>query len=141
MSAIAEFLRARYHEALGRQNRTYRATYEPGASCPVCGRSTSEMWHIGGDPSALARFEPCGHEINDPQDMASFREPAPDADGIADLDAKLALVELAEQTLACAEGDSEVDHYGALSVAEQTLCLLAQPFAGHSDHKSEEWAP
>lgn len=44
-----------------------------------------------------------------------------------------------DQTLQFAEGDSEVDHYGALGNAEETLALLARPFAGHPDYK-EDWA-
>jgi hypothetical protein len=60
---------------------------------------------------------------------------------LADCDAKLALVDLADETPRCAEGDSEVDHYGALDLADRTLYLLAQQFAGHPDHKGEEWAP
>ncbi|WHM30210.1 DUF6221 family protein [Streptomyces sp. BPPL-273] len=60
---------------------------------------------------------------------------------LADLDAKLAIVDLMDRTLAAAEGDSEVDHYGGLGAAEETLCRLAQPFAGHPEHKGEEWTP
>lgn len=58
---------------------------------------------------------------------------------VADLDAKLAIVDLMERTLQGAEGDSEVDHYGALGNADETLTLLARPFAGHPDYK-EDWA-
>lgn len=58
---------------------------------------------------------------------------------LADLDAKLAIVDLMERTLRFAEGDSEVDHYGALANAEETLSLLARPFAGHPDYQ-EDWA-
>lgn len=60
---------------------------------------------------------------------------------IADIDAKLALIDHMVGMLTAAEGDTEVDHYGALDAAEQTLRLLAQPFIGHPDHKGEEWAP
>lgn len=60
---------------------------------------------------------------------------------IADCDAKLALIDHMVRMLTAAKGDTEVDHYGALDAAEQTLGLLAQPFAGHPDHKGEEWAP
>lgn len=141
MNEIAEFLRARYQEGLEHQKRIRRSTYEPGDACPICGRPTEELWHYGGDPAVLARFVPCGHETNDPADLEPFQEPAPDPDVVADLEAKLAIVDLAEGTLASAEGDSEVDHYGALSAAEGTLHLLARPFAGHPDHKGEEWAP
>lgn len=58
-----------------------------------------------------------------------------------DLEAKLAIVDVMDGILTAAEGDSEVDHYGGLSAAEVTLYHLAQPFAGHPDHKGEEWAP
>lgn len=68
-------------------------------------------------------------------------EPGADPFVLADLDAKLAIVDLMDGMLTAAEGDSEVDHYGGLSAAEETLCRLAQPFAGHPDHKGEEWAP
>ena len=60
---------------------------------------------------------------------------------IADLDAKLAIVKHMDEMLKFAEGDTEVDHYGALDAADQTLRHLAQPFAGHPDHKGVEWTP
>jgi hypothetical protein len=60
---------------------------------------------------------------------------------LADIEVKLAVVNLMDATLKYAEGDTEVDHYGALGGAEDTLRLLAQPFAGHTDHKGKEWAP
>lgn len=62
------------------------------------------------------------------------------ADVLADLDAKLAIVDLMDQTLRFVEGDSEVDHYGALGNAEEVLSILARPFAGHSDYR-DEWRP
>lgn len=60
---------------------------------------------------------------------------------LADCDTKLAIVNLMDETLKYAKGDTEVDHYGALSNADDVLRLLARPFAGHPDHKGEEWAP
>lgn len=60
---------------------------------------------------------------------------------LADIEAKTALVNLAGETLRCAEGDSEVDHYGALDLADRTLYLLAQQFVGHPGYKGEGWAP
>jgi hypothetical protein len=47
----------------------------------------------GGDQHRLASFEPCGHDTNDPAVVGQFQEPAPDPNVIADLDAKLALVD------------------------------------------------
>ncbi|WP_330172975.1 DUF6221 family protein [Streptomyces sp. NBC_01498] len=139
MSEMADFLRARYEEAKERQARIFRDIWEPGMPCPVCHRETWGMSTYGNDPSRLASFKPCEHEINDPEVFARFQEPAPDADILADLDAKLALLDLTERTLRFAEGDSEVDHYGALGNADETLSLLARPFTGHPDYQ-ENWA-
>jgi hypothetical protein len=143
MSEIADFLRARYQEAIDRQHRIFASTWEPGVACPVCGRPTEVMSTYGGSPGPypLASFEPCQHEIHDPAILRQFEEPAPDPDVVADLDAKLAIMNLMDETLKYAKGDTEVDHYGALDAAEQALRLLAQPFAGHPDHKGGEWAP
>jgi hypothetical protein len=52
---------------------------------------------------------------------------------LADIEAKRRIVDLAAGMLAAAKGDSEVDHYGGLSAAEETLLLLAHPFRDHSD--------
>ncbi|MDX2757881.1 DUF6221 family protein [Streptomyces europaeiscabiei] len=141
MSEIADFLRTRYTEACDRQQCIIRNTWEPGAPCPVCERPTEGMHTYGGSLGPIASFEPCRHEIHDPAAMWQFEKPAPDPDILADLEVKLALVDLMAGMLSAAEGDSEVDHYGGLSVAEEALALLAQPFAGHPDHKGEEWAP
>lgn len=46
-----------------------------------------------------------------------------------------------DDTLKYAKGDTEVDHYGALGNADDVLRHLAQPFAGHPDHKGEEPTP
>lgn len=73
--------------------------------------------------------------------MERYGEPNTDSAVLADLDVKLALVDLMDGVLKAAEGDSEVDHYGGLDAAEQALCILAQPFAEHPDHKGKEWAP
>lgn len=209
MSEIADFLRARYIEAKGRQQRIFRDTYEPGATCPICTRPTWGMRMYGGDEHRLASFEPCGHDTNDPAVVARFQEPAPDPDVVADLDAKLALIDEIEVPLdddlepatdaelhaleshpaweyrttmgprkqwddidvpPCdREGEPEpgwernVDagrdgwerfdyteesywrrpRLGGPRKAyiERSLRILAQPFAGHPDHKGEEWAP
>jgi hypothetical protein len=52
---------------------------------------------------------------------------------LAEVEAKRRIVDLAAGMLAAAKGDSEVDHYGGLSAAEETLLLLAHPFRDHSD--------
>jgi hypothetical protein len=52
---------------------------------------------------------------------------------LAEVEAKRQIVDLAAGMLAAAKGDSEVDHYGGLSAAEETLLLLARPFRDHPD--------
>jgi hypothetical protein len=59
---------------------------------------------------------------------------------LADVEAKRRIVGLAAGMLAAAKGDSEVDHYGGLSAAEDTLSLLALPYADHPDYR-EDWRP
>lgn len=162
MSEIAVFLRARYIEAKERQQRIFRDTYEPGAPCPICTRPTWGMRMYGGDEYRLASFEPCGHDTNDPAVVAQFQEAAPDPDVIADLDAKLALVDEIEVPL---DDDLEPATDAELhaleshpaweyrtttgpradgprkAYIEKSLRILAQPFAGHPDHKGEGWTP
>lgn len=129
MSEIADFLRARYLEARKREEGVRRMKF-PG---PFDGHEV-EVDHDG-------RVLIDNHEYPAEQYWELASEPGADPFVIADLDAKLAIVKHMEETLKFAEGDTEVDHYGALDAAEQTLRTLAQPFAGHPDHKGEEWAP
>jgi hypothetical protein len=72
--------------------------------------------------------------------MEEYGESSADPTVLADLDSKLRIVDLMSGLLAAARNDSEVDHYGALSVAEDTLALLVLPFADHPDYR-EEWKP
>ena len=131
MSDLADFLRARYAEARARVHATVRVIPSPfdGHDLVWTSDAEGERLLVDGHPFPVDKY----------LEMAT--EPAPDPEVLADLDDKLALVDLADGTLKYAEGDSEVDHYGALDLAERALRLLAQPFAGHPDHKSEEWAP
>ncbi|MFE2832133.1 DUF6221 family protein [Streptomyces mirabilis] len=52
---------------------------------------------------------------------------------LAEVEAKRRIVDLTAGMLSAAKGDSEVDHYGGLSAAEDTLRLLARPFRDHPD--------
>jgi hypothetical protein len=52
---------------------------------------------------------------------------------LAEVEAKRRIVNLAAGMLTAAKGDSEVDHYGGLDLAEETLLLLARPFRDHPD--------
>lgn len=130
MNEIADFLRARYGE-----RRTIAEGAAPGiwkvvpeGDAVVSGDSEKVVVRVRRDDGQRV----C--DINHIY-MQSPRSV------IVDLDAKLAIVDHMDEMLKFAEGDTEVDHYGALDAAERTLCLLAQPFAGHPDHKGEEWTP
>jgi hypothetical protein len=133
MSEIADFLRARYAErraiAKGPPDSAWRVTPEADRIVGLGSGKVVARVH-GEDLGGLHGHATLNHiAINDPEAA------------IADLDAKLAIVKHMDEMLKFAEGDTEVDHYGALDAADQTLRLLAQPFAGHPDHKGEEWAP
>ncbi|MFH9574208.1 DUF6221 family protein [Streptomyces sp. NPDC017454] len=136
MSEIADFLRARYRQ-------------EVHVARLIAKTTGSERWKADWRQLSYSHF--------DAQVATEYGEPVFDGFGnvgtaefvsgysparvLADLEAKLAIVDLMDRTLDAAEGDTEVDHYGGLGAAEETLRLLAQPFAGHPDHKGEEWAP
>lgn len=130
MSEIADFLRARYAE-----RRAIALAASPGPWHP--NEEHDEV--VAEDGITVADgFALSSRQVRATIDHIAAYDPL---DTLADLDAKLAIVRLANETLGYAKGDSEVDHYGALDLAERTLCLLAQPFTGHPDHKGEEWAP
>ncbi|WP_109030134.1 DUF6221 family protein [Streptomyces rubrogriseus] len=130
MSDIADFLRARYAEqralALAASPGPWQANDEHDEVIAVDGITVAEGFALS------------GRQLRATVDHIAAHNPTA---VIADLDAKLAIVDLMDRTLVAAEGDTEVDHYAGLSAAEETLCRLAQPFVEHPDHKGEEWAP
>jgi hypothetical protein len=136
MSDIADFLRARYKQ-------------EAHVAQLIADTTGSAHWKADWRQLSYNHFD--ARVIASPESpvfdgygnvgTAEFVSGYSPARVLADLDAKLAIVDLMDGMLKSAEGDSEVDHYGALSAAEETLCRLAQPFAGHPDHKGGEWAP
>lgn len=130
MSDIADFLRARYAE-----QRELALVASPGPWQPD--DEHDEVIAVDGITVAEG-FALSGRQLRATVDHIAAHNPAAVLD---DLDAKLAIVDLMDRTLEAAEGDTEVDHYGGLSAAEETLYRLAQPFAGHPDHKGEEWTP
>jgi len=133
MSEIADFLRARLLERLA----LAEAARDGGEGSWQQEDADRYPGRIVDESGNLVTFN-----VSAPSDEQGAHIAANDpAAVIADFDAKLALVKHMEDTLKFAEGDTEVDHYGALNAAERALCLLAQPFAGHPDHKGEEWAP
>ncbi|MFE2047981.1 DUF6221 family protein [Streptomyces sp. NPDC059459] len=123
MSEIADFLRARYAEVraaaeaaaerAGTGDWRYRSGSDHVAAVQTFPNDVSarrELW----TPLVTEAGSYIGDTIDD---EIGNHIAAQDPDVIlADLDAKLAIVELMDRT-------------------------LAQPFAWHADHKGEEWAP
>jgi len=135
---IADFLRARYAEQRAIAHAAASLQYDPENGWGILdssGYASTEKrrWispHIG----MLHESESAEHVVaNNPAVV------------LADLDAKLALVERCDEWVAYGPvSDSDVDRAGDGSFVDAgtiVLRLLAQPFAGHPDHKGEEWAP
>lgn len=123
MSEIADFLRARYAE-----RRLLALAASPG------------LWHpneehdevVADDGITVAEgFALSGQQLRATVDHIATHDPIA---VIADLDAKLALVDLCTTFLHHDEGGTD-------PCAEGALRILAQPFAGQSGRKGEEWAP
>lgn len=114
MSEIADFLRDRYQE-----RRAIARSAKPGP------------WY--GDGGSVYATHPTDEVVSysESADHIAANDPV---DVIADLDAKLALIE-------CFEGFLHDSEAGTDPCAASGLRILAQPFAGHPDHKGEEWAP
>ncbi|MFJ9633798.1 DUF6221 family protein [Streptomyces sp. NPDC101175] len=130
MSEIADFLRARIAER--------RALAEAASPAPWHANAEHDEVLAADGITVADGFALSGRQLRATVDHIVANDPE---DVIADCDAKLAIVKLMDETLRYAEGDTEVDHYGALSAAEEALYRLAQPFGGHPDHKGEEWTP
>jgi hypothetical protein len=85
----------------------------------------------GGESKATTEFD---------GDLAEHIARHDPARALADVQAKRQIVDLMAGMLSAARGDSEVDHYGGLGAAEDTLSLLALPYADHPDYR-QEWKP
>ena len=140
MSEIGDFLRARYAEARARENGKRRQI--PSAFDD----HELEVRREGGVDTLLVDGHP--YPIDEWREIAT--EPAPDPDVITDLAAKTAVVDLHDSAGShrCPTYDQYpgaeqyVDHEPRIRVQPcSTLRVLAQPFAGHQDHKGEEWSP
>lgn len=140
MSDIADFLRARYTEARARENGKRRSIPSVFDGHDVVIEGDAEGTRVLVD----------GHEYPADQYWEIATEPAPDPDAIADCDAKIAVVDLHDSAGShrCPTYDQYpgteryVDHEPRIRVQPcSTLRVLAQPYAGHPDHKGEEWAP
>ncbi|MEV4784007.1 DUF6221 family protein [Streptomyces tuirus] len=123
MSDIADFLRARYAER--------RAIAEAASPGPwQANDEHDEVIAVDGITVADG-FALSGRQLRATVDHVAANDPE---DVIADIEAKLAVVDLCATLLHDDEGGTD-------PCAEGTLRRLAQPFAGHPDHKGEEWAP
>ncbi|GHC38032.1 hypothetical protein GCM10010348_76630 [Streptomyces anthocyanicus] len=132
MSAIANFLRARYAEA--RAHATAQVRIIPS----VFDQHDVE-WVSDSDGQRLLVD---GHPFPEEEWRKVATEPAPDPVVLADLDAKCFLIEGCEHALAAAEADPTTEAAkNATEVVDRLLRHFAAPFVGHPDHKGEEWAP
>ncbi|WP_405536907.1 DUF6221 family protein [Streptomyces antimycoticus] len=128
MTDIADFLRARYAE-----RRELAEAASPGP------------WHVNAEHDevlAVDGFALSGRQLRATTEHIAANDPE---DVIADLDAKLAIVAAYESAAVGqrASGGAGPAHdllTGAANTMHYALRLLAQPFAGHPDHKGEEWA-
>lgn len=132
MSEIADFLRARYQE---RRELALAASPGPWHASEEHDEVVSEDGITVADGFALS-----SRQLRATVDHIAAHDPK---DVIADLDAKVAIV---NRHSACGSGSGYCDDggHGWDDVAGggcADLADLAQPFAGHPDHKGEEWAP
>ncbi|MFJ4637588.1 DUF6221 family protein [Streptomyces hygroscopicus] len=123
MTDIADFLRARYQER--------RALAEAASPGP---------WHVNAEHDEVLAidgitvaegFALSGRQLRATTEHIATHNPE---DIIADLDAKLAIVDELDAA------DPNGGYITAMFTAQDALRLLAQPFAGHPDYKGEEWA-
>jgi len=153
VSEIAEFLRARYTEA--RDKETRKQSVRGDLPFQWTAVYSQDDPHV-----MLGEF----HRIGMDEFFEKYGESAADPGVLADLDAKLALVDdlLAERHQVvedcwwtCAAATEERDggetchdarigspcDCGRDERVNRRLGILAQPFVGHPEHKGEEWAP
>ncbi|MFI2081449.1 DUF6221 family protein [Streptomyces rubiginosohelvolus] len=135
MSDLADFLRARIAERRAIAEAATPGPWEGVVDRHQRGEVDASVWADSISYYVTEKITSGGRHEADAHHIAAH-DPAA---ALADLDAKLAVVDLMERTLWFAEGDSEVDHYGALGNADEVLALLARPFAGHADYQ-EDWA-
>ncbi|MDX5563734.1 DUF6221 family protein [Streptomyces sp. ID05-04B] len=128
MTQIADFLRAWYTER--------RALAEAASPGP---------WHanpehdevVAADGITVAEgFALSGRQLRATVDHIAANDPTV---VIADCDAKLWIINVAEKLPELTAGFDQFDNNR--DAWARTLKLFAQPFAGHPDHKGEEWAP
>lgn len=137
MSGLVEFLRARYAEVLARENGKRRAIPSPFDGHEVEIRYSSDQ----GQEVIVD-----GHPYPAEQYFEIATEPAPDPDVLADLDAKLAILDEHLDVNdgdcgTCVNGRWGYPTHGGGSPQRfpcRTMRHLAAPFAAHPDY-DERW--
>lgn len=135
MSGLVEFLRARYSEARERENGKRRSIPSPFDDHEVS---------IHSDGTFLVD----GHDYPADKYWEIATEPAPAPDVLADLDAKLAVLDEHQDVNdgdcgTCVDGRWGYPTHGGSSPQRfpcRTLRHLAVPFAAHPDY-DERWRP
>lgn len=122
---LVGFLRARYAEARAREHVKHRVipSMFDGHSVEWVRDSDGERLLVDGHPYPIEKW----------REIAT--EPAPDTDVLADLDAKLGILDWYEVASSSPELDRD-----AWQIMRQVLLLLALPFAAHPDY-DERWRP
>lgn len=136
MSEIADFLRARYKQ-------------EAHVARLVATSTGSEHWKADWrrlsyndfDARVIAGSDNPVFDGYGSVGTAEFVSGYSPARVLADLDAKLALIDHYEKVQAYAEVEQRQEYVLAAGACAVALEHLAQPFAGHPDHKGDEWAP
>jgi hypothetical protein len=127
---IAGFLRARYTEAREREHAKRRSI-----PSPFDGHEVTVSYNRDDGAQVLVD----GHPYPTEQYFEIATEPAPDPDVLADLDAKLGIVDWYETASTSPELNPD-----AWQIMRQVLLLLALalalPFAAHPDY-DERWRP
>ncbi|MEU4051249.1 DUF6221 family protein [Streptomyces olivaceus] len=135
MSDIADFLRARYAE----QRALAEATAEDAGKDWSPGDEYLSSSVNDADSGAAVVIGPWEYLDWDTRRHIAAHDPAA---VLADLDAKLFLIEGCEHALAAAEADPTTEAAkNATEVVDRLLRYFAASFAGHPDHKGEEWKP
>jgi hypothetical protein len=127
MTDLADFLRARYAER--------RTIAEAASPWPWKINPDDPEEVLAGDGILVA--DVFALSSNQTRNTATFIATNDPAHVIADLDAKLAIIDLLAPIVAD-ESYQGPDHYGGVDACEKALSLLARPFAGHVDYQ-ENW--
>jgi len=139
-SALIAFLRARLDEDAGRAEAARRNSgsgewrydtdddYVSAVEVdPDEAHARREHWM----PLVTEAQSYVGDYMND--DLGQFIAANDPARVLDDVESKRQIVDHMEGLLRYAEGDSEVDHYGAFDAADRTLEWLARPYRDHPD--------